>query len=114
MSRCACRAAPTPRSRCGGSDWKSGQAHDPPLLPLDEPLDALDAMTRIDMQHLVDNLWQARSFTAFLTTHDVQEAAALAQRVLLIEDGRIMPDRRVGLPRPRSRGNPQCVRREQP
>jgi sulfonate transport system ATP-binding protein len=79
--------------------------HDPELLLLDEPLGALDALTRIEMQQLIEDLWQQRGFTAVLVTHDVQEAIALADRVLLIEDGRITLDEKITLPRPRARGN---------
>jgi len=80
--------------------------HDPDLLLLDEPLGALDALTRIEMQQLIENLWRERGFTAVLVTHDVQEAIALADRVILIEEGRITLDERIPLPRPRTRGNP--------
>ncbi|AMO96395.1 aliphatic sulfonates import ATP-binding protein SsuB [Collimonas fungivorans] len=79
--------------------------HDPELLLLDEPLGALDALTRIEMQQLIEALWKERGFTAVLVTHDVQEAIALADRVLLIEDGEITLDERISLPRPRARGN---------
>jgi sulfonate transport system ATP-binding protein len=79
--------------------------HDPELLLLDEPLGALDALTRIEMQQLIETLWQKRGFTALLVTHDVQEAIALADRVVLIEDGRITLDERIPLARPRARGN---------
>ncbi|MFL9878999.1 ATP-binding cassette domain-containing protein [Herbaspirillum rhizosphaerae] len=79
--------------------------HDPELLLLDEPLGALDALTRIEMQQLIESLWQKRGFTAVLVTHDVQEAIALADRVVLIEDGRITLDQTIDLPRPRARGN---------
>ncbi|EJL80945.1 ABC-type nitrate/sulfonate/bicarbonate transport system, ATPase component [Herbaspirillum sp. CF444] len=79
--------------------------HDPELLLLDEPLGALDALTRIEMQQLIESLWQKRGFTAVLVTHDVQEAIALADRVVLIEDGRITLDQLIDLPRPRARGN---------
>ena len=72
---------------------------------LDEPLGALDALTRIEMQQLIETLWQERGFTAVLVTHDVQEAIALADRVILIEDGRITLDERIVLPRPRARGS---------
>jgi len=72
---------------------------------MDEPLGALDALTRIEMQQLIESLWRQRGFTALLVTHDVQEAIALADRVVLIEDGRITLDQRIDLPRPRSRGN---------
>jgi sulfonate transport system ATP-binding protein len=78
--------------------------HAPRLLLLDEPLGALDALTRIEMQALIEGLWRDQGFTALLVTHDVSEAVALADRVLLVEDGRIALDERVRLPRPRSRG----------
>jgi len=80
--------------------------HNPRLLLLDEPLGALDALTRIEMHRLIEGLWQQSGFTALLVTHDVQEAVALADRVILIEDGRIALDERVPLARPRSHGDP--------
>lgn len=80
-------------------------AHNPRLLLLDEPLGALDALTRIEMHQLIEGLWQRNGFTALLVTHDVQEAVALADRVILIEDGRIALDERVTLARPRERGD---------
>jgi sulfonate transport system ATP-binding protein len=79
--------------------------HKPRLLLLDEPLGALDALTRIEMHRLIEDLWQTSGFTALLVTHDVQEAVALADRVILIEDGRIALDESVNLPRPRSQGD---------
>jgi sulfonate transport system ATP-binding protein len=79
--------------------------HEPNLLLLDEPLGALDALTRIEMQQLIESIWQQKGFTALLVTHDVQEAIALADRVVLIEDGKITLDEQIALPRPRSRGN---------
>jgi sulfonate transport system ATP-binding protein len=80
--------------------------HNPRLLLLDEPLGALDALTRIEMHRLIEGLWLKNGFTALLVTHDVQEAVALADRVILIEDGRIALDERVALARPRSHGDP--------
>jgi sulfonate transport system ATP-binding protein len=80
--------------------------HQPRLLLLDEPLGALDALTRIEMHRLIESLWQRHRFTALLVTHDVQEAVALADRVILIEDGRIALDEAVTLARPRSQGDP--------
>ncbi|VTR38888.1 Aliphatic sulfonates import ATP-binding protein SsuB [Serratia fonticola] len=53
------------------------------------PWGALDALTRIEMQGLIETLWQQHGFTVLLVTHDVSEAIALADRVLLIEEGRI-------------------------
>jgi len=80
--------------------------HHPRLLLLDEPLGALDALTRIEMHRLIESLWQRHRFTALLVTHDVQEAVALADRVILIEDGRIALDENIALARPRSQGDP--------
>ncbi|WP_374104217.1 ABC transporter ATP-binding protein, partial [Burkholderia sp. LMG 13014] len=58
--------------------------HRPQLLLLDEPLGALDALTRIEMHALIERLWREHRFTALLVTHDVQEAVALGDRILLI------------------------------
>jgi len=80
--------------------------HQPRLLLLDEPLGALDALTRIEMHRLIESLWLRHRFTALLVTHDVQEAVALADRVILIEDGRIALDEPIALARPRSQGDP--------
>ncbi|CAG9182599.1 Vitamin B12 import ATP-binding protein BtuD [Cupriavidus laharis] len=79
--------------------------HHPRLLLLDEPLGALDALTRIEMQGLIESLWSRLGFTALLVTHDVSEAVALADRIVLIEDGRIAMDEPVALARPRQRGS---------
>jgi sulfonate transport system ATP-binding protein len=81
----------------------------PRLLALDEPLGALDALTRIDMQRLIESVWRDQGFTAILVTHDVGEAIALADRVLVIEDGRIALDLDVDAPRPRHRGDPRLA-----
>ncbi|MEM4990697.1 ATP-binding cassette domain-containing protein [Collimonas sp. H4R21] len=103
------RAGEWPAVLSGGQRQRVALAralvHDPELLLLDEPLGALDALTRIEMQQLIESLWKERGFTAVLVTHDVQEAIALADRVLLIEDGEITLDERISLPRPRARGN---------
>ncbi len=79
--------------------------HRPGLLLLDEPLGALDALTRIEMQDLIESLWQQHHFTVLLVTHDVSEAVAMADRVLLIEEGNIGLDLLVDLPRPRRKGS---------
>lgn len=101
------RAGDWPSALSGGQKQRvalaRALAHQPPLLLLDEPLGALDALTRIEMQRLIESLWLARGFTAVLVTHDVQEAISLADRVLVIEDGRIAVDLAVDLPRPRLR-----------
>ena len=103
------RAGDWPSVLSGGQRQRVALAralvHEPALLLLDEPLGALDALTRIEMQSLIERLWQQRGFTALLVTHDVHEAVALADRVILIEDGQIMLDQKIDLPRPRARGN---------
>ena len=78
---------------------------DPRVLAFDEPLGALDALTRISMQRLLERVWRDQAFTAILVTHDVAEAVALADRVLVIEDGRIAHDVKVDIPRPRRRSS---------
>ncbi|MDM9384096.1 ATP-binding cassette domain-containing protein [Chlorogloeopsis sp. ULAP01] len=80
-------------------------ASKPSLMLLDEPLGALDALTRIEMQQLLEDLWQEQKFTALLITHDVEEAVVLADRVVLIENGQIGMDVKIDLPRPRPRGD---------
>src|SRR5207244_1096191 len=81
----------------------------PRVLAFDEPLGALDALTRISMQRLLERVWHDQGFTAILVTHDVAEAVALADRVLVIEDGRIAEDFSVDVPRPRQRGSAQLA-----
>lgn len=77
----------------------------PTLLAFDEPLGALDALTRIEMQGLLERVWQREGFTALLVTHDVAEAVTLADRIVMIENGVIALDVRVDIPRPRRRGS---------
>jgi sulfonate transport system ATP-binding protein len=81
----------------------------PRVLAFDEPLGALDALTRISMQRLLERVWHDQGFTAILVTHDVAEAVALADRVLVIEDGRIAEDFSVDIPRPRRRGSAELA-----
>ncbi len=76
-----------------------------PLLFLDEPLGALDALTRLEMQALIESLWLERRFGALLITHDVEEAVVLADRVLVMEEGRFTLDLSIDLPRPRVRSD---------
>ena len=84
----------------------------PQILALDEPLGALDALTRIEMQQLLERIWEKQKFTAVLVTHDVAEAVALADRVVVIDHGRIVLDLDVPLPRPRRHGSPELARLE--
>ena len=84
----------------------------PRVLAFDEPLGALDALTRISMQRLLERVWLDQGFTAIMVTHDVAEAVTLADRVLLIEDGEIALDLRVDLPRARERGSIEVAKLE--
>jgi sulfonate transport system ATP-binding protein len=103
------RANDWPATLSGGQRQRVALAralvHDPNLLLLDEPLGSLDALTRIEMQQLIEDVWQSRGFTAMLVTHDVAEAVSLADRVILIEGGRVALDEVVNIPRPHTRGS---------
>ncbi|MFK3661761.1 aliphatic sulfonates ABC transporter ATP-binding protein [Scandinavium sp. NPDC088450] len=103
------RAGEWPAALSGGQKQRVALAraliHRPGLLLLDEPLGALDALTRLEMQDLIESLWQEQGFTVLLVTHDVSEAVAMADRVLLIEEGKIGLDLTIDLPRPRRKGS---------
>ncbi|WP_186065199.1 ATP-binding cassette domain-containing protein [Burkholderia gladioli] len=103
------RANDWPAQLSGGQRQRVALAralvHRPQLLLLDEPLGALDALTRIEMHALIERLWREHRFTALLVTHDVQEAVALGDRILLIESGKIALDQPVPLERPRARAS---------
>lgn len=102
------RADSWPATLSGGQKQRVALARalvsGPRLLALDEPLGALDALTRIEMQRLLERIWRSLGFTAVLVTHDVGEAVALADRVIVIDQGRIALDLDIPLPRPRQRG----------
>ena len=100
------RADDWPSALSGGQKQRVALAraiiHRPQLLLLDEPLGALDALTRLDMQQLLVKLWQEHRFTVILVTHDVSEAVITADRVILIEQGKIGLDLPILLPHPRN------------
>jgi NitT/TauT family transport system ATP-binding protein len=78
-------------------------AADPSVLLMDEPFSSVDALTRMDLQTLILELWAARRFTAILVTHDVDEAVFLADRVAVLSKrpatiSEIIPNK---LPHPR-------------
>ena len=78
--------------------------HDPDLLLLDEPFGALDQFTREELWGTLQELWAARGSTVLLVTHDLREAAFLANRICVMSarPGRIIEDRAVGFARPRT------------
>ncbi|WP_318392316.1 aliphatic sulfonates ABC transporter ATP-binding protein [Enterobacter sp.] len=110
------RAGEWPAALSGGQKQRVALAraliHRPGLLLLDEPLGALDALTRLEMQALIESLWQTHGFTVLLVTHDVSEAVAMADRVLLIEEGKIGLDLNVDIARPRRVGSARLAELE--
>ena len=96
-----------PNTLSGGEQQRVALARSlvrqPRLLLADEPFGALDALTRIRMHDLLFRLIRQHRPTVMLVTHDVDEAIKLADRVLVIDEGRITVDRPVSLPHPRAR-----------
>ena len=78
----------------------------PKLLLLDEPFAALDALTRIKMHALVRQLWERHHPAVVMVTHDVDEAIVLADRVVVMDDGRIAHHETISVSHPRRRGDP--------
>jgi len=78
--------------------------HEPQLLLLDEPFGALDSFTREELWGLAQQLWLDKRPTVLLVTHDLREAAYLANRVCVMTSrpGRILEDRALDFPRPRT------------
>ena len=103
-----------PATLSGGEAQRAALARalvrEPALLLLDEPFASLDALTRIRMHRLVETLWQIHKPAVLLVTHDVDEAVLLADRVLVLENGRIAIDVRVDVARPRDTADPAFQR----
>jgi NitT/TauT family transport system ATP-binding protein len=78
--------------------------HEPQLLMLDEPFGALDQFTREELWGVMQNLWLSRKPTVVLVTHDLKEAAYLANRICVMQarPGRIIDDNAVPFARPRT------------
>jgi sulfonate transport system ATP-binding protein len=99
-----------PLTLSGGEAQRAALARalvrEPKLLLLDEPFAALDALTRLKTQGLVASLWRTHRPAVLLVTHDVDEALLLADRVLVLDQGRIGFDLHVNLDRPRRHSQP--------
>ena len=87
-------------------------AAEPRFLLLDEPLGALDAMTKIGMQQELARIWRDEDVTTVLVTHDLEEAVYLADRILILPREKNAAPRliEIDLPRPRDRSSPDFVR----
>src|SRR5918994_699710 len=99
-----------PLTLSGGEAQRAALARalvrEPKLLLLDDPFAALDALPRLKTQSLVASLWRAHRPAVLLVTHDVDEALLLANRVLVLDQGRIGFDLHVNLERPRRHSHP--------
>jgi len=85
--------------------------NEPPILLLDEPLGALDAFTRMNMQDEILKIWQEKQQLAIMVTHDVDEAIYMGTRVLVMDahPGRVIADITIDLPFPRDRSSREFV-----
>ena len=85
--------------------------NEPPILLLDEPLGALDAFTRMNMQDEILSAWKGRNQLAVMVTHDVDEAIYMGTRVIVMEPspGRIKADIPIKLDYPRNRSSAQFI-----
>ena len=105
------KAKAWPRTLSGGEAQRVALARamvrEPQLLLLDEPFGALDALTRIRMHALLQDLYQRHRPAVLLVTHDVDEAILLADRVLVLTQGRLSLDLPVDIAAPRSRSDPR-------
>lgn len=99
------RTTAWPMTLSGGEAQRAALARalvrEPELLLLDEPFAALDALTRLQMHELVLGLWRRHRPAVLLITHDIDEAIALGDRVVVLEAGRIVAEERIAADRPR-------------
>jgi len=106
-------ASAWPRTLSGGEAQRAALARamvrEPQLLLLDEPFGALDALTRIRMHGLLRDLYQRHRPAVLLVTHDVDEAIQLADRVVVLTEGRISLNETVDVPTPRHRAAPRFL-----
>jgi NitT/TauT family transport system ATP-binding protein len=77
-------------------------ANSPRVLLMDEPFGALDYVTKLQLHQLLLNLWGQYRPTVLFVTHDVDEAMLLADRIIVMKEGRVVDDRQITLARPRT------------
>lgn len=102
-----------PGSLSGGMAQRVGiaraLANDPKVLLMDEPLGALDALTRDSMRKELERIWSTTKKTVVFITHSVPEAVYLANRVIVLKEGSVDMDLEINLPRPRNTGDERFV-----
>ena len=104
-----------PRELSGGMAQRvalaRGLAYEPKVLLLDEPFSALDALTQTEQQEFLLDVWRDTGATILLVTHDIEEAAYLADRVLVLrgQPGTLHEDVPVSVARPRKRADEQLL-----
>ncbi len=114
----AARERDWPKILSGGEQQRVALARsllrEPELLLMDEPFSALDALTKLKMHALLQDLCRRHAPAVLLVTHDVDEALSLANRILLLDAGRLVVDRRIDLAHPRARSGAgfEALRRE--
>jgi NitT/TauT family transport system ATP-binding protein len=110
------KATANPQSLSGGQQQRVALARSlatsPEMLLLDEPFSALDAFTRASLQDEVSRIAREQNLTMVMVTHDIEEAVAMADRVLIMSanPGRIVGEMQVDLPFPRQRATPAYSR----
>jgi NitT/TauT family transport system ATP-binding protein len=95
-----------PNELSGGMQQRVGVvralANEPDVLLMDEPFASVDAQTRMTLQEELTRIWWEKRPTVIFITHDVAEAVFLADRVIVLSQGRVLREMEVNLPRPRS------------
>lgn len=106
-----------PRALSGGQQQRAGLARAlaarPDILLMDEPFGALDALTRLELQDVSRRLFSARRMTVIMITHDVREAVRMADRALVLREGRVASAMALDLPYPRRAADPRAAQAEE-
>lgn len=103
-----------PNNLSGGMSQRVGIAralvNEPKVLLMDEPFGALDAVTREKMRKEMIHIWQQTQTSIVFVTHSVPEAVALANRIILLKDGKIYMEEKIDLPYPREKNAEKFIK----